>query len=231
MDNLKSSINPVYTNELKLSLEEVFFAIDEVFSHSKSKEEAQFESIQTICDAIDEHTVKCNKTIDRICDTINFIGQFKQAALCQLNTPAPSNHGNINDLINEPIVINDIPITEREYKITIHHIQSVLNILRDKYQINLSLDGKDASDILDLNLKDDLDITPIDIKLFIPSMFLNYLNSDTKELSPALLYQEDYFIIESIANEKSNLRKLVELYSMMHARKYKGISLPDQEIL
>lgn len=122
----------------------------------------------------------------------------------------------VNELIDEPIKIPEIPVSEREHKVTIRQVEKVLSVLDDKYKIHLSLDGKELFDLFPLKLEEDLGLIPMDIKLFIPSMFMNKINSEGRD-RVTFLYQEDYTFIERISTG-GTFRDLVQLYAILDNR-------------
>ena len=70
----------------------------------------------------------------------------------------------------------------------------------------------------------------MDVKLFIPSMFLNKVNSYRNPDEASFLYQEDYNFIEAISN-KGTLKHLAQLYATLDDRKKLYATLDDRKKL
>ena len=84
----------------------------------------------------------------------------------------------------------------------------------------MTLDDKEAEDIetiVSLDL-DDIGLGAMDVKLFIPSLFMNKVNEYRKPDEVTFLYQEDYNFIEQVASS-GNLENLVQLYATLEGRR------------
>ena len=128
--------------------------------------------------------------------------------------------GSMDELESEPLTITDIPSIYQERPFTTKHVERVLEVLADKYQIKLTLDDKEAEDIetiVSLDL-DDIGLGAMDVKLFIPSLFMNKVNEYRKPDEVTFLYQEDYNFIEQVASS-GNLENLVQLYATLEGRR------------
>lgn len=134
-----------------------------------------------------------------------------------LNNGPKAISSKVNELEKEPITIKDIPSIYKERPFTAEHLQRVLDVLKEKYHIQLSVEGKETSDVLHLSLEE-IGIGAMDVKLFIPSMFMNKVNEYREPDQATFLYQEDYNFIEQISVD-GTLENLVQLYATLDGRR------------
>lgn len=159
------------------------------------------------CQARKDKIDVCENLAIALCDAVVLLNDIQ---------PVVSS-SSINQLKNEPIKIDAIPSIYLDRPYTRTHVEQVLEVLREKYQINLSLDGKLVDDIKYLSLEE-IGIGAMDVKLFIPSMFMNKVNSCRNPDNSTFLYQEDYNFIEMISNN-GTLENLAQLYATLDDRR------------
>jgi hypothetical protein len=207
-------------SDFKIHLGALLNTMQDIFEQSD-----EFSSTVKLIDnlieeAVSEHFLTLEAKISRLSNFLDYTDRIKYQKSRIFsgvsNEIEISDGNNVNELLSEPIKIPEIPIPERQYEITTKQAESVLDVLDKQYKIQLSLDRKDISEILSLKLEEDLGLSAMDIKLFIPSMFMNKVNAQRMG-SVTFLYQEDYSFIERISTN-GTFHDLVQLYSILDNR-------------
>ena len=171
-----------------------------------------------ISNASKEYVKDCKWKKERLLTCENLSISISAAISMSFMTDEPKVlASSVNELREEPITIKDIPSIYKERPFTAEHLQRVLDVLKDKYHIQLSVEGKEASDVLQLDLEE-IGIGAMDVKLFIPSMFMNKVNETRQPDEVTFLYQEDYNFIEQIS-VGGTLENLVQLYATLDGRR------------